>query len=299
MRLSGTQVRSSRSGAVVAALLAAASSVCVVALGGCGRNPGSRTQEQAPPREWPQGRAAPVRITAQLSLAIPLQYERSAIEPGGPPAPPAARSDHGEVHFDFFLPDFSGYTLQNYRNDSDANKVEVVYLHAGNPREADPDAPGEYPPNMLKRSLQEVLDPDHYQDQYGLRCYQWRTAKGRISCYGRRDATGEDIMLAALVAPYPADISFPEMQARYFSKRYGGVRISWRTHLRNLPRWREIDAQIWKFIAAWNVAPVTAPAAGAAALARGPPQPKLIFASRLARESACVSASSSEMRPFL
>ena len=46
----------------------------------------------------------------------------------------------------------------------------------------------------------------------------------------------------------------PLMQARYFSRRYGGVRIAWRTHVRNFSRWREIDAQIWKFIDAWNVA---------------------------------------------
>jgi hypothetical protein len=33
------------------------------------------------------------------------------------------------------------------------------------------------------------------------------------------------------------------------------VRIAWRTHVRNLPRWHDIDAQIWKFIDTWNVAP--------------------------------------------
>jgi hypothetical protein len=239
-------------------LLTAVLTVCVVAAAGCNRKPapgmGGRT---APlPHEWPRGRAAPVKITDQLTLAIPLAYERSAIEPGGPPpAPPLAQqSGHGEVHFDFFLPDFSGYTLNNYRSDSDPDKVEVVYVHAGNPHEADPDAPGEYPPNMLKRSLGETLDPNHYQDQYGLRCYQGRIATSRITCYGRRDAAGEDIMLTALVPPYPADLTFPEVQARYFSKLYGGVRISWRTHVRNLPRWRQIDAQVWKFIEAWNVA---------------------------------------------
>ncbi|MFZ0007162.1 MAG: hypothetical protein WAK94_02880 [Steroidobacteraceae bacterium] len=251
--------RSARS----AGLLTAALSVCVLALAGCSRNSGPHTTGRAPalPREWPQGRAAPVKITEQLLLAIPLQYQRSAIEPGGPLAPPAAPSGRGEVHFDFFLPGFSGYTLQNYRNDSDQSKVEVAYVHAGNPHEADPGAPGEYPRNMLERSLREVLDPSHFQDQYGLRCYRWRTVTDRISCYGPRDAAGEDIMLTALVPPYPADVAFPEVQARYFSKRYGGVRISWRTHVRNLPRWRAIDQQIWKFIDAWNLAQPSAAAA--------------------------------------
>jgi hypothetical protein len=237
-------------------LLTTVLAVCVVAAAGCHRKAGPAAGERpAPlPHEWPRGLAAPVKITDQLTLAIPLKYERSAIEPGGPPPPPVAQqSGHGEVHFDFFLPDFSGYTLGNYRNDSDPNKVEVVYVHAGNPHEADPGAPGEYPPNMLERSLGETLDPDHYQDRYGLRCYQGRASTSRITCYGRRDAAGEDIMLTALVPPYPSDVAFPEMQARYFSRRYGGVRISWRTHVRNLPRWQEIDAQVWKFIGGWNV----------------------------------------------
>jgi hypothetical protein len=236
---------------------AAVLSVGVLALAGCGRNKPAPAPAEHPPaqlHEWPQGRAAPVKINDELSLAVPLQYVRSAIESGGPPPPTAAQSGHGEVQFDFFLPDFSGYTPQNYRNDSDENKVEVAYVHAGNAHEADPDAAGEYPPNMLKRSLREILDPSHYQDQYGLRCYQGRVLASRITCYGPRAAAGEDIMLTVLVPPYAPDVTFPEMQARYLSKRYGGVRISWRTHVRNLPRWREIDAQIWKFIDAWNVA---------------------------------------------
>jgi hypothetical protein len=243
-------------------LLTAVLVLCAVTLAGCARKgPATGVRPPELPREWPQGRAAPVRITDQLTLAIPLAYERSAIEPGRPPAPSPTPSGHGEVHFDFFLPDFSGYTLRNYRNDSDPDKVEVAYLHGGNPHEADPDAPGEYPPNMLKRALEETLDPKRYRDQYGLRCYQGRVAPGRITCYGPRAAAGEDIMLTALVPPYAPDVTFPEMQARYFSKRYGGVRLSWRTHVRNLPRWREIDAQIWKLIDAWNVAQQTGAAA--------------------------------------
>src|SRR5205823_11301382 len=49
-------------------------------------------------------------------------------------------------------------------------------------------------------------------------------------------------------------VTFPLLQARYYSRRYGGVRIAWRAHVSNLPRWHDIDAQIWKFIDAWNVA---------------------------------------------
>ncbi|MGB6602840.1 MAG: hypothetical protein WA747_04570 [Steroidobacteraceae bacterium] len=248
-------------------LVTAVSVVCIAAaVAGCHREPGRAASERTTPlpREWPQGRGAPVKITDQLSLAVPLQYERSAIEPGGPPAPPASQSGHGEVQFDFFLPDFSGYTLQNYRNDSDPNRVEVVYLHAGDAHEGDPDAPGEYPPNMLKRALQQAFDPRRYHDQYGLRCYEGRELAGRIACYGQRDKKSrEDIMLTSLVPPYPEGVTFPVFQARYFSKRYGGVRLEWRAHVSQLPHWREIDAQIWKFIDAWNVVQQPGPPASA------------------------------------
>jgi len=252
--------------------------VSVLAVAGCARKPHepAPSAPATPPlTAWPEGRTAPLKITDTLVLAIPLQYERSAIEDARAPRSPfRGVAGRTEARFDFFLPDFSGYTLQNYRNDSDPNKVEVVYLHAGDPHEADPGAPGEYPPNMLKRSLQDQLDPRNTQDMYGLRCYRGRILTDRLACYGVRDAAAhEDILLYVPVdAPTPDNLA--TIKANYFSRRYGGVRIAWRAQARNLPYWHDIDAQIWKFIDAWNVAPpVTAPAAGGAAEAGAAQQP--------------------------
>ena len=229
---------------------------------GCAKKPAAPAPAPPPPlpTEWPQGKTAPLKITEELSLEIPLQYVRAAISGDHAPAKAllSAPSDRSEAAFDFFLPDFSGYTLKNYRNVSDANKVEVVYLHAGDPHEGEPGAAGAYPPNLLKRALGDSLDPQGYKDQYGLRCYQGKVQHERLTCYGKRDAE-EDIILTALVPPYPADLAFPQMQARYFSKRYGGVRLYWRTHVQNLPRWHDIDAQVWKFIAEWKVETAAAP----------------------------------------
>jgi len=239
--------------------LVAGLAVCLFAAAGCTRKHSVPTPARpAPPplTAWPEGRTVPLKITDALTLRIPLQYERSALEEGVTPRSPfPGVAGRTEARFDFFLPDSSGYTLQNYRNDFDENKVEVIYLHAGDPHEADPDAPGEYPPNMLKRSLQEHLEPKDYKDMYGLRCYKSRVLTDRLTCYGRRDqASGEDILLYVPVAPYPPQMTFPAIKANYFSRRYGGVRIAWRTNVRNLPRWHDIDMQIWTFIDAWNVA---------------------------------------------
>lgn len=243
--------------------------IAVVAVGGC-------TRKQAPPvppplTAWPQGHTEPIKITDSLTIEVPLQFWRYAINPVKPPRVPVLpNSDHFEVQFDFFLPDFTGYTLQNYRNESDENKVEVIYLHAGDMHEAEPDAPGEYPPNMLRRALKELVDPKDYKDLYGLRCYKGRALADRLACYGRRDEkTGEDILIYVPIPPYAPDVTFPMMQARYFSKRYGGVRLAWRTHVKNLPRWHEIDAQIWKFIDEWKVPEPPPPAPPAAAPEQG------------------------------
>ena len=248
----------------------AALAAAVFAAAACTRHPsGPATAPAAAPplTAWPEGRTAPQKITDTLVLAIPLQFQRSAVGDGKAPRSPFVdAAGRTEVRFDFFLPDFHGYTLQNYRNDFDENKVEVVYLHAADPHEADPGAPGEYPPNMLKRLLADFLDPKAYKDMYGLRCYQGRVLTDRLACYGLRDpALKEDILLYVPVVTEGGANSFPMLKANYFSQRYGGVRIAWRTHVRNLPRWREIDAQIWKFIDEWQVPqqPAAAPAPGA------------------------------------
>ncbi|HYL71909.1 MAG TPA: hypothetical protein VEY89_11475 [Candidatus Dormibacteraeota bacterium] len=236
---------------------------CAV-LGGCGRKGGVANgpieEPQQLPKQWPQGLSEPLKITEQLVIAIPQQYVRAAIYHGkARKALLTVQSDRAEAQFDFFLPGFSGYTLENFKSDADQDKVEVVYLHAGDPHEADADAPGEYPPNMLKRALRDFVNPNAYQDQFGLRCYQDRSPSGRLTCYGKRSAD-EDIVLYTKVPPYAAGDTFPVMQARYFSTRYGGVRIAWRSHVKNLPRWHDIDAQIWKFIDAWQVLPEQAQA---------------------------------------
>ena len=81
--------------------------------------------------------------------------------------------------------------------------------------EAQADAAGEYPPNMLKRALKDFLNPNDYKDQYGLRCYQDRTPSGRLTCYGKRDDS-EYIVLYTKVPPYAEGDSFPAMQARWY-----------------------------------------------------------------------------------
>jgi hypothetical protein len=155
------------------------------------------------------------------------------------------------------MPDFSGYTVSNYKKDFDENRVDVIELQAADPSQTTPNAPGSYPPNMLKRLRAAGLDPNVYTDQYGLRCYKSipPIRNEQITCYGQRDAKlHEFILLHAYVPPFAPGVVFPIMQAEYYTSRYGGRRLVWRTHVTNLSRWRDIDRQIWKFIDSWNIA---------------------------------------------
>ncbi len=210
-------------------------------------------------RYWPQGHAALFKLKDNLILAVPPQYQKFWLQKDQvirEPTPLSQLPQVNAVAFDFFLPECSGYTPQNYLSTFDSEKVEVVELGPADPKQTEPDAPGSYPPNMLKRALHAYLHKNQYQDQYGLRCYRGDAPKGleRTTCYGRRDYTAkEDIMLYATVAPAGPANRFPTMQAEYFTRRYGGLRIVWRTHARNLPRWHDIDAQIWKFVDAWKI----------------------------------------------
>jgi hypothetical protein len=44
------------------------------------------------------------------------------------------------------------------------------------------------------------------------------------------------------------------MRVHYFSKAYGGLTIRWHVHRKYAPRWREIDAKLWRLIDERNVA---------------------------------------------
>ena len=216
---------------------------------------------------WPQGRPALFKLKDNLILAIPPQYQKFWRQKDDVVRAPAALNQvplATVVGFSFFMPDFSGYTPLNYMTEFDPERVDIVSLEPSDPRQAEPEAPGTYPPNMLKRLLSAGVKGE-YQEMYGLRCYQPAGQfQNKLTCYGQSDSKiNEDIMLEVHVPPFDRYTTFPNMQARYFSRRYGGLELVWRTHAKNFSRWHGkspyIDAQVWKFIDSWNIAGSTQP----------------------------------------
>lgn len=209
-------------------------------------------------QHWPDGRPAIYKLNDKLILAIPPQYQKFWVQDGSVVREFKSLEQLAQtkiVGFSFFLPDFSGYTPDNFRQDFDTSRVDVVSIEPADPRQADPDAPGSWPPNMIKRVLKAGVVGAPF-DRYDLKCYHTVGAfPFMVTCYGMSDARHEEnILLRVDLPPYIDYVKFPIMQALYFTKRYGGLQVLWRTSASNFARWREINDQVWKFIESWNIA---------------------------------------------
>ena len=223
-------------------------------------------------KKWP-GKPALVKLKDELVLAIPPQYhefwthyhwltgrDMAFRPPMAIDKLPYAKSAGFTMH----MPDYAGYTPENYLKDFDETRVEIVQISPASMDQIQPGAPGAYPPNQFERiskGTYRAFDPDKYEEKYGLRCYLQIDTDGDTQyCYGKRDSNIEEyLFLDITVPPYRISTQFPNMTTHYFSPQYGGLEIAWRTHMDNFPRWREIDAQIWKYIDVWNIAPKAAP----------------------------------------
>jgi hypothetical protein len=215
---------------------------------------------------WP-GQPALFKLSESWGFAIPPQYMQFWIQRDRVtrhPAPWHKILLVESIGFEFFMPDFGGYTPDNYTDEFHKDRVEVIDFSIVGMGAEQLDAPGAYPPNMFARLTAKPYPsfyPEQYQEMYGLRCYdQIPRLKDSDDqyCYGLRDAkTNEYILLDITPSPHSEYIVHPLMQATYFTPRYGGIEITWRAPMKHFPRWHDIDQQIWRFIEAWSIHPPT------------------------------------------
>lgn len=218
-------------------------------------------------KAWPD-KPGLFKLNDNLILQIPPQFhkfweQRDWMGRSLVPRPPLAIDKIPEVDtigFQMFMPDFSGYTPENYKREFSPDIVEILQIQPAPLSYAEPDAPGSHPPNQFKRTSAQpsiMFDLTKFKDEFGLRCYERNDPDFPLSyCYGKRDESlGEFILLNVMDPPYNDYIVNPQIQTKYFTKQYGGMEIVWRTSMKNLPRWHEIDQQIWKYIDTWNIAP--------------------------------------------
>ena len=215
-------------------------------------------------KTWP-GKPALFKLKDNLILQIPPQFHQfwaqlhwiTGIDRvPRPPMPLDKIPAIALIGFVMHRPDFEGYTPDNYLNNFDLTRVEIVNISPAPMSYMEPGAPGSYAPNALARNFKyRGADPEKYEDLHGLRCYAEPGFLSERTCYGRRDSNLEEYLILRIkVPPYESHVVFPTMRTSYFSPKYGGLEISWRSHMQNFPHWREIDAQIWKYLDAWNIA---------------------------------------------
>lgn len=229
---------------------------------------GKPTKPQTPYEQWLTDQPSYFNLSAELQLRIPPQYQQLWLQKDIVPRRLEAMnkvSVGGPLAFYFFMPDFSGFTPQNYDKEFHEDRVYVLIEAVGLGQEK-PGAPGGYPENTYQRAMtgETGLDFGSKELLHGAECYRYRyrdpqQGDDRI-CYGiRNDVTGNRIDFNIKQPPYPAWVRYPIVQAAYFSTDHGGVYLMWRTHMKNFPRWKEIDQQIWRWIGEWNIAPQSRP----------------------------------------
>ncbi|WP_188798584.1 hypothetical protein [Dyella nitratireducens] len=206
---------------------------------------------------WADRRGVPIKITDSLIVSVPMkyiQYEMLTCGARTNGIPRAAPLGSTSIGFDFFLPDFGGFTSQTLRELYPINEVHVFYVASAASQGFHPSNAAGIETNQFKGSLPILANTNKYEDLYGLRCYPDKSGT-RMLCYNAQAGNNHSAILLSVDIPgRVSGIVNPSMRATYFASRYGGIQIDWITSVRNLPRWREIDEQIWSFLAAWNMA---------------------------------------------
>lgn len=210
-------------------------------------------------KKWP-GKPALFKLSDTVLLQIPPMYQQFWNQGDKVTRPPADLSklpSGGLIGFEFFMPGFSGYTPENYKNEFDENKVQVRYLKYVGLASDVPGEPDFFPPRSFRNisAPPSLIDSEKYEEKFGLKCYEAPIGnKEKQFCYGLRDAArGEYILLDIMTPPYAPVWVNPLMRARYFTPQYGGMEILWWANMKHFPRWHDIDSQIWKFIDTWNI----------------------------------------------
>ncbi len=210
--------------------------------------------------DWWTDRPAVFKITDRVIVAIPPQFQEFWYQRDLVDRMPIKLENldqiKGEIRFNMFLPDFHGFTPENYRTTFHQDKVDI-YLMFPYPNEGEPGAPGYHTPNVMQRMTEtpySSIDQYRFEDVHGLRCFAKQHNLMDQYCLGqRRSDPDEWLLLDTIPKPYP--VPNPLMTAHYYSSQFGGLRVRWMAHMKHFPRWKDIDQQIWKNLEAWNIAP--------------------------------------------
>jgi hypothetical protein len=187
------------------------------------------------------------RINPQLVVAVPKKYWPNAGSLGHEPRTCTKLSDLPTAAYLYF------YLQGNWSSGYNPNDVPTIGGSPDGPR-VRPDMVVvriEREPPQPKWSAEELKQWEQIDREserrfnaeaheiYGLKCDFW--------CMGLK---GPDTVKLRYWERGP---SFVEIQAFYKSNRYGGTQVWWKTFTSDLAHWRDIDDEVWRLIADWNL----------------------------------------------
>lgn len=189
---------------------------------------------------------------------IPVNY----ITPKGRDEP--SGGDSQGFGFFLFLPDYGGYTKENWRDQLDPRLVKVTQVHPvnknamvpltdGRLERIRPESYGE--PNAAFRNLKPLFEDEPSFGLYGLKGYV-RKGKGKtagVLWTGLR-SNGGFFFFRSTLSPGErrAGVGYPICQVRYYSDKEE-LAIAYRYPQQHIARWREIDDAIWARLHEWQV----------------------------------------------
>lgn len=164
--------------------------------------------------------------------------------------------------FFLFLPDFGGYTKDNWRDPFDRRLIRVVSVE---PVEKDaigvftdgsrrPLSPDRFDPRKRFELLRSGLDDELSFKMYGLEGYRRKNRTPGVIWTGTR-SDGEFLYFQSSLAPgepLMPGITNPLCQAQYYSDKED-LLIAYRYSMVHLAMWREIDDAIWSKVNGWRL----------------------------------------------
>lgn len=193
-------------------------------------------------------------LLGDLEYQFPINY----ITPRGRDEPNTFVATNYGFGFYLFLPDFGGYTKQNWRDQFDLQLITVSRVRRFNPGKTKNDA--------IERSSRHGDPWESYQvlkqfyrdtpsfKSYGLEGYKSRGQNSRVLWTGQRSDGDFVFLLTSLapgVAPKPG-ITNPQCVVRYLNRK-DGLYIDYRYSQDHLEKWRDVDDGIWAKLNSWRV----------------------------------------------
>lgn len=164
--------------------------------------------------------------------------------------------------FYLFLPDFGGYTKDNWQDHFDRRRIDIVQVKAvdktavvqiagGGTRLVQPASYGD--PEAGFANLKPSLVREPALDAHNLDAYVWVNRRGDAFWTGTR-SNGEFFFFNSTDIPgqpRPNSVN-PLCDVRYYS-RQEGLFVAYRYSMDHFAMWREVDDAIWLKLRSWRV----------------------------------------------